>query len=50
MENERDNAGQFRIGIEPMQVVLDKFGDFIIHYEAIPFENLPMMTAIFEIV
>ena len=44
MENERGiNAGQFRMGIEPMQVVSGKFGDFIIHYEAPPSENLPVM-------
>lgn len=44
MENEKGiNAGQFRTGIEPMQVVSGKFGDFVIHYVAPPSEDLPLM-------
>ncbi|AZA48899.1 Fic family protein [Chryseobacterium carnipullorum] len=45
MDNEKGiNAGQFRTGIEPMQVVSGKFGDFVIHYEAPPSEDLPLMV------
>ncbi len=37
------NAGQFRSGTEPMQVVSGKYGDFIIHYEAPPSKGLPQL-------
>ncbi|MDP2455137.1 MULTISPECIES: Fic family protein [unclassified Kaistella] len=48
MENEKGiTAGQFRTGTEPMQVISGNFGDFIIHYEAPPSENLPKMITQF---
>lgn len=44
MDNEKSiNAGQFRKGIEPMQVISGKFGDFAVHYEAPPSKDLPKM-------
>lgn len=50
MENEsRITAGQFRTGTDKMQVVSGKFGDFTIHYEAPPSEDLPMMVKQFII-
>lgn len=44
MGNEkRINAGQFRTGQEPMQVVSDPIGNFTIHYEAPPSKDLPYL-------
>lgn len=44
MENEtKINAGKYRKGNEPMQVISGKFGDFTIHYEAPPSEKLPKL-------
>ncbi|WP_313215138.1 hypothetical protein [Soonwooa sp.] len=33
-------TGQFRAGTEPMQVASGEYGDFTIHYEALPSKDL----------
>lgn len=44
MESEQAiNHGQFRKGTEPMQVVSGSFGNFTVHYEAPPAEDLPLL-------
>jgi Fic family protein len=35
------NAGEWRKGIEPMQVVSGRYGSEIVHFEAPPEENVP---------
>lgn len=43
------NAGKYRSGIEPMQVISGSFGNFTVHYEAPPSKDLPnLMKAFFN--
>lgn len=41
------NAGVFRTGAEPMQVVSGSYGNFKIHYEAPPSKDLPQLISQF---
>lgn len=44
MEHDKNiNAGEWRKGVEPMQVVSGRFGDFVVHYEAPPSKDLPQL-------
>jgi len=45
----RINAGKYRSGIEPMQVISGSHGNFTVHYEAPPSTELPnLMTNFFH--
>lgn len=41
------NAGQYRAGTEPMQVISGSFGNFRVHYEAPPSKDLPNLMKAF---
>lgn len=48
MESEKGiTAGQLRTGTEPMQVVSGRYGDFTVHYEAPPSNDLPKLISQF---
>lgn len=48
MDSEKNiNAGEFRKGAEPMQVVSGRYGDFTVHYEAPPSKDLPQLMTVF---
>ena len=41
------NAGEYRKGTEPMQIISGRYGEFTVHYEAPPSEELPNLMSEF---